>query len=298
MNGKREKLLARCALFTAAIIWGTSFFMVKNSVDVFPPAMLLAIRFSIATLLLGALFFRRLRTMPRAQVLRSACVGAFLAAAALFQAVGITGTSPGKNAFLTAIYCVLTPFIFWMVIRKRPALRSFVAASVCLAGIGLVSLTESMNVEWGDALTLVGGVLYACHIVATATLGKDVDPVNLTVMQFASAAVICWLYSLCFETMTGVVKMENIITVLYLAILPTASGFFLQTYGQRRASPQAASLILSLESVFGVLFSVIFYGEQLTGRLVVGFVVIFISVLISEVEWKPHRLQKKSVTAS
>lgn len=289
MGNARSKVLSRCALFAAAIIWGTSFFLVKVSVDVFPPAMLLAIRFTIATLLLGAVFHKKVLRMGRAGAVRSAGVGVFLAAASLFQAVGITGTSPGKNAFLTAIYCVLTPFLFWAAIKKRPAGRSFFAAAICLLGIGLVSLTDQLTVERGDLLTLIGGLFFACHIVAIATLGRRVDPMALTVVQFAATAVICWIYSLLFETMQGVVAWENLLTVLYLAVFPTGMGFLLQTYGQKNATPQAASLILSLESVFGVLFSVLFYGERLTARLVVGFVVIFASVVVSEVEWKGGR---------
>lgn len=284
MNERRRGVLSRLALFGAAIVWGSSFFVIKGAVDYLPPATLQAVRFSVGALVLGAIFWKKVKRLTGSDWLRGLLVGAFLGAASLVQNVGIQDTTPGKNAFLTCVYCIIVPFMFWGVRGERPQAKRFVAAVLCLAGIGLVSLTQRLTIGRGDLLTLAGGVLYACHIVSVATAGEDMDPVALSVMQFASAALFSWIYALTFEGSPASFDWSVWPQVMYLALASTTLGYLLQVVGQKNAPPAAASLILSLESVFGVLFSVLFYGEQMTGRLVLGFAVIFLSVLISETD--------------
>ena len=286
MNPKSKNTLGKLALYGAALIWGTSFFLVKNQMDVFPPDRLLALRFTVAASLLALIFHKKIRTSSLSDIWRSVVLGGMLAVASLMQGFGITDTTPGKNAFLTAIYCVLVPFMFWMVKRRRPEGKSFVAAMMGLVGIGLISLTENLTIGWGDSLTLAGGVLYAAHIVGIATLGRNVDPVRSIVFQFATSAVIFWAVDAVTPSQSAQVAPMDWLVMLYLAIFPTAMGFLLQLVGQKFAPPAGASLILSLESVFGVLFSVIFYGEIVPPRVFAGFAVVFLAIVLSESDLK------------
>ncbi len=286
MNTKTQNTLGKLALYGAALIWGTSFFLVKGQMDVFPPDSLLALRYSIATILLIVVFWKKIKTSGVQDIWRSAVLGVILAVASLLQAVGITDTTPGKNAFLTAVYCVLVPFLFWAVKKKRPEGKSFIAAFLCLIGIGLISLTQNLTIGFGDSLTLMSGVLYTVHIVGIATLGRKVDPVRSVVFQFAISAVIFWTVDLVSPSKPLNVQPVDWLVVLYLAVFPTAIGFLLQLIGQKFAPPAGASLILSLESVFGVLFSVLFYGEVVQLRVLVGFAVVFAAIFLSESELK------------
>ena len=281
MSCKRS-LFPRLALLGAALIWGSSFIVVKDTVDVLPPNLLLALRFTIAAILLCIVFFPRLRKLNRSCFVRGAAIGFLLFCAYSSQTLGITGTTPGKNAFLTAIYCVLVPFLFWAVDKSRPEPCHFLAAFLCIAGIGLVSLTGQFTIEWGDALTLLGGFFYAAHIVAVAKLGKEQDPILLTIVQFGWAAVFSWIVTLLFEPFPTVWTAGSLAGVAYLAVFATAVALLFQNIGQAHTPPAAASILLSLEAVFGVLFSVLFYKEQLTVRLVFGFVLIFLAVILSE----------------
>lgn len=294
MNSRARNTLGKLALYGAAIIWGTSFFLVKNQMDVFPPDRLLAMRFTVAASLLALVFYKKMRSSSLSDIWRSAVLGAILAVASLMQAFGITDTTPGKNAFLTAIYCVLVPFMFWLVKRRRPETKSFIAAMLGLVGIGLISLTENLTIGWGDSLTLAGGVLYAAHIVGIATLGRDVDPVRSVVFQFATAAIIFWAVDVVTPMQPAQVAPGDGLVMLYLAVFPTATGFLLQLVGQKFAPPAGASLILSLESVFGVLFSVVFYGEVVPPRVFAGFAVVFIAIVLSEsdLKWPVRRAER------
>lgn len=294
MTDKRQAVLSRGALYLAAIVWGSSFFVVKNSVDAVPPALLLALRNTIAAVLLGLIFRKRLARMTKRDFLYCLPIGIALFLAALVQTIGITDTTPGKNAFLTAIYCVLVPFLYWLALKKRPRVKSFIAAFSCLAGIGLVSLSDAFTVSFGDAMTLLSGFLFAVHILLITTVGRRVDPMVMTVTQFAITAVLCWIYSLLAEGVPVGIASGIWPGIVYLAVFSTAGGYMLQILGLQHTPPAAASLIMSLESVFGVLFSVLFYGEQVTPRLLLGFLVIFLSVIISEADLGAifHRAKK------
>lgn len=273
---------AKLALFTAALVWGSSFFIVKDTTDHIPPNFLLAVRFTLACGALAVLFHRKLRQLTRDDLVKGAVIGLCLFAAYSSQTVGITDTTPGKNAFLTAVYCVIVPFLFWAVNKTRPDRYHILAAVLCLAGIGFVSLTEGLTIRRGDALTLLGGFFYALHMVLVASLGRKKDPIVLSILQFGFAGLFAWMTTLVSEPRPGAMGIGTVGAVCFLSFGCTAFGLLMQNIGQKYTHPAAASIILSLESVFGVLFSVLIYGERLTGRLILGFVLIFAAILISE----------------
>lgn len=295
MNQRNEhRIASKIALFGASLIWGSSFLIMKNSVDNIEPHFLLGIRFTIGCLLLCLIFHRRLKELNRAYFMRGGLLGLFLFLAYSLQTIGLTGTTPGKNAFLTAIYCVIVPFLYWAVDRKKPDAYHLSAAFITILGIGLVSLNSGLTIQYGDAFTMAGGFFYAAHMVAVAKFGKDRDPVLITILQFGYAAIFSWIVSFLTEEMKIPMNPGVITGVLYLSVFATAVALLLQNVGQKYTNPAPAAVILSLESVFGVLFSVIFYKEEINLRLLLGFLLIFLAVIISET--KLSFLKKKKTT--
>lgn len=275
----------RVALLTAALIWGSSFIVMKNAVEGVPVFMLLGIRFTVGCLLLMLIFHRRLKTIGKRQLLHGAVVGTLLFAAYTVQTFGLRETTPGKNAFLTAVYCVLVPFVNWVIFRRHPTGWNWLAAVMCLAGIGLVSLEGDLTMNRGDALTLVGGVFYALHLVAVSRFGEENDPVMLTMLQFGASAVWCWGLSLLTETMPHPFPTNAWFELAYLAVFATTVALLLQNVGQSVTPAAPAAILLSLESVFGVAFSVMLGAEGLTAQLVCGFALIFLAVVASETQF-------------
>jgi len=287
-----KSLGAKLALFTATIIWGASFLIVKNSMDVMGPHTLLGFRFTIAGILLGIIFHKRLKSLNRDYFIKGAILGVLLFLGYSLQTIGITDTTPGKNAFLTTIYCILVPFFYWLVDKKKPDAYNFTAAIITIAGIGLVSLNGNFTIRMGDALTLAGGALYAIHMVFIAKFTQGRDPVLLTILQFGYASIISWTVAFLTEDMPAKLNGDSLLGLFYLAVFATAIALLLQNIGQKYTNPAAASIILSLESVFGVLFSVVFYHEKVTVKLFFGFLLIFLSIIISETKLSFLRKQK------
>lgn len=274
----------RLALLSAALIWGSSFIIMKGAVDNVPVFMLLGIRFAIAFVLLGGLFVRRLLKADRQTILGGMLCGVLLFGAYTSQTFGLMGTTPGKNAFLTAVYCVLVPFLSWVFFHKRPTHWNWLAAVMCVTGIGLVSLTGDMTIDPGDGLTLLGGVFYALHIILLSRLGQRGDPIALTIMQFGSTAALSWAAHLITERGAAFPAASVWPQLMYLAVCCTGVTILLQTVGQKLTPPSQAAILMSLESVFGVLFSLLLGGETLTLPLFCGFALIFFSVIISETQ--------------
>lgn len=284
MSEQTMRKLAKPMLFMAAFIWGSSFFIMKGALDQMPVQYLLAIRFTIGAALLGLVCGKKWRRCTRDYVWRGAVMGAFLYLAYSIQTYGLALTTPSKNAFLTAVYCVLVPFLYWALAGVRPDRYNLTAAALCVTGVGLVSLSGDLTVTAGDALTLLCAVFYASHIVAVAKVSPEKDIYLLTVFQFAFAGIFAWMGGLLTETFPAqaLTRPEVLLPLAYLGVMATTVALLFQNVGQVWSDPASASVILSLESVFGVLCSVLFAGDQVSGRMLLGFALIFVAVVCSE----------------
>lgn len=285
--------LGRLALFGTAFIWGTSFVILKTTLDSIGALWVLAIRFTVSTLLLGLFAGKKLKKMDRRSFKGSVGMGLCLAVAYIVQTYGLMYTTPGKNAFLTATYCVLVPFMAWGVYKRKPDVSNIAAAFLCITGIGFVSLSGAgTGVNTGDVLTLVCGVFYALQIIMMEQYVSDSDALSVSVIQFGTAALLCWAGALLFEAPPLSVPGSAWLSIGYLSVMCTAVCFFLQAWGMQYTPSSTSAVIMTLESVFGTLISVVFYNEPMTGKLLLGFALIFAAVLISET--KPRLFQRKS----
>lgn len=287
MSPKTMRLLAKPMLFAAALIWGNSFFIMKNTLDVMPVFFLLAVRFTAGAVLLALVAWKRWKDFTLDYLWRGAVIGGFLFLAYSVQTFGLALTTPSKNAFLTSVYCVMVPFLTWAVVKQKPDRYNVAAALLCVAGVGLVSLTEELTINSGDLLTLCCALFYAGHIVAVAKVSPGKDITLLTVFQFAFAALYAWICGACTETFPAAALADPAVLwpLAYLCVMATTVALLFQNVGMIWSDPASAAVILSLESVFGVLSSVIFYGDPVTGRLLAGFALIFVAVVCSETKF-------------
>ena len=291
--GKKE-LIADGLLLLTALIWGSAFAVVKNTLDSFPPAAIIAMRYAIATALTAVAFRRHLHRLTRGDVARGALVGLLLSAAYIVQTIGLSYTTASKNAFLTAVYVMLVPFFSMALFGQRLRKANFLAAALMLLGIGLLSMDgESGGLNVGDFLTLVCGALFAGHIIAVERCQRRTDAYALIVLQFGFCAVYALAYALVFERgMPLTFNAGSVGGLLYLAIFSTTIAMSLQNIGQSMAPASHASILLSLESVFGVVFSCLLLGERVTARMLLGFAVIFAALMVSELT--PHEKKKEA----
>lgn len=299
MNSKVTALLARLALVVTAVVWGSSLTVVSAIKDAFTPNMLLALRFSIACVLLAIIFAPHLKKLNKDYILSGLIVGFFLFIAYSSQTIGVTSAegAPGRSGFISASYCVIVPFLAWLFTGEVPDRYNIIAAVLCVIGLFFVFYTElvkSANISFsqGDLYALLSGLLFAVHIVSLAKWGAGKDPILITILQFLTAAVLSLIVSLIFEKPTfQSVSVSSLFALGYLAIMCTAVALLFQTIGQRYTPASTVALILGTEAVFSILFAVLFAGEKLTWSSVAGFVLIFLAIIVSET--KMQFLKKK-----
>lgn len=284
MSDSKKSTLAYCGLFVVAIMWGMAFVAVKSALDIVPPVYLIAIRFSIAAAAMMILFPGQFRKMNRSNILHGIIVGIFLFLAYLTQTVGCQYTTAGKNAFLTALYIMIVPFVNWGLTKKRPTVRLFVAVVVALAGIGFISLDADLSINIGDLLTIVCGLLFALQIgFLDYYLEKD-DVAVMTTIELLVTGVFGWI---CAPFMDGAFSFSIITpdawgSLLYLGFISSLLCNFLQTLCQKYTNPGNAALIMSCEALFGALGSVIFLHEVMQNRTVFGCILMVVAILIAQ----------------
>lgn len=290
MNTNLVKILSRLALLVTAVVWGSSLVVVSLIKEAFAPNMVLAIRFSVASLVLALIFAPRFKHYNISYLINGAIIGVFLFVAYSSQTIGVTiaGGAPGRSGFISASYCVIVPFLAWIFMKERPDVYNISAAVLCVTGLFFVfykDLIGSANVAitLGDFYALLSGLLFAAHIVSVAKFGKGKDPILITITQFVVAAIISTFVTLIFEDNSKMILNKgSILGIGYLAIMCTAVALLFQTIGQSYTPSSTAAIILGLESIFSIIFAVIWAGEALTVFSVIGFFFIFIAILVSE----------------
>ena len=282
-QSNRRSVKGPMMLLLCAMIWGSAFAVMKSALDTLPPLPLLTVRFLGASAVLALVFHRHLKNLTWAVMRKGALAGVLEAAAYVVQTWGLQDTTPGVNAFLTATYCVLVPFAAWAWFHDRPTGRQVFAGFLCLVGIGLLSLSDSLSMGRGEALSLLCGVLFALQVTAISRFGREGDVLMLTLAQLITAALFCGTLTLVMgERLPAGLGASEALHLIYLAVICTALPLTLQNVGQSLTPAAPAAVILSLESVFGVLTSVLVGMESPTPRQLVAFVLVFAAVLLGQ----------------
>ena len=282
--GARSPLFWKVMLAAMAVMWGYSFFVMKDVLDAIPAFTLLACRFIASALIMLALFHKRVaRHFNARNVAVGVAMGIAMGLGYAFQTLGLVETTAGKSAFLTGTYCILVPFISWLISREPLTRFNVGAAFLCVTGIAFVAL-DSISINRGDALTLAGAVFFALQIVLAAKYGRELDVNVITFWMFATVGAMDAVAALACEPPIAQLPWSPVLvaTIAFLAVCCTCIGMLVQNLALSHVPPSTGSLLLSLESPSGVLFSVLFTSEVLTGRLLVGFVLIFCSIVLSE----------------
>lgn len=287
----KKSLYADLSLLLVAIIWGSGFVVTKNALDLMTPFYIMGFRFIIAALALTIISFKRLKKATKLDVKAGVIVGFFMFLGFAFQTVGLKYTTAGIQAFITASNVVMVPFLYWMISKKRPDNYEMFGAFLCFVGIGILSLDNNLNIGLGEFLTFLCAIGYALQIVAVGHFAKDVDPFVLSTVQLYFAAIVSFIIAFIFEPKLTVITNEMIFPIVYLGIFSSMIAFLVQNLAQRHTSSTHAAIILSMEAVFGSVFSILLLNDPINIKFFIGCAAILISVIVSET--KPNFLPNK-----
>ena len=283
---KKQVLFADLGLLLVALLWGAGFLFTKRGLDYITPLWMMSMRFVGATIIMSIVFYKNFRKISKSDLKAGLIIGIFLYIAFATQTIGLQYTSISNQAFLTATNVVFVPFLVWMVYKKAPDKFAFIGAALATVGIGLITLKEGLHLNVGDMWTLACAVFFAGHIVSIGFFAKDKDPIALTIVQFAVAAVLSLVSALMMEPLPAKIGSEAMLSVGYMVLASTLLAFLLQNICQKYTPSTHASLILSLESVFGTLVAVVFEGEMFNLQMALGCITVFAAILLIETRFE------------
>lgn len=286
----------KALLVIATAVWGLGTVVIKSTVDEIPASWIVGIRFTAAGVLLALVTFARTKHTLRDKNhwIAGAILGVFVYLSYEANSTGLVFTTASNSAFLTTLYVVIIPFLGWVLNKKRPTKFNLAAALVCIAGVACIAYAGSsgFSLNFGDLITLLSALFLSFHILLTAKYAPGKNITTLTVIQFLVAGILGLITGSLTEPFPALttISVSAWVSLVYLAVFASCIALLLQNIAVARVAPAQASLFLSLESVFGVIFSILFLGEIVTASLMAGFVLIFASIIISE--YLPHRANR------
>jgi len=292
LSSRATGLLATFTLLLVTATWGSTFFLIKDLLARVPVLDFLALRFAIATLALLVIFPRAVgRLSPRAR--RAAVVlGALYGLGQILQTAGLAHTPATVSGFITGMYVVCTPLFAAPLLKQKIDGTTWFAVLLAVVGLGVLSLS-GVSLGYGEMLTLIAAMLYALHIVGLGAWSRPGDAIGLTILQLA----VITLMSLVATAPNGIVlptTAADWMAILYMALVAAALALVGQTWAQAHLPPTRAAIIMTTEPVFAALFAVLFGGESMTTRMLLGGALVVAAMLLVEV--RPRRKFEAEVT--
>jgi drug/metabolite transporter (DMT)-like permease len=285
MGERRTALLATAVLLGITACWGSTFFLIHDLLDRVPAVDFLAVRFSIAAVLLLVVAPRAvLRLSPTARK-QAVVLGCLYGVAQILQTAGLAHTPASVSGFITGMYVVATPLFAAVLLRNRITGMTWAAVALAFGGLAVLTL-DGLSIGYGEALTFVAAMLYALHIVGLGAWSNARDALGMSILQVVMVAVICLVAS----APGGIVLPDNRqdwLSVVYMAVFPAALALLGQTWAQAHLSATRTAIVMSMEPVFAAFFAVLLGGESLTSRMLFGGTLVLTAMLL--VELAPRR---------
>jgi drug/metabolite transporter (DMT)-like permease len=275
-------------LLLAAIIWGFAFVAQRVGMQHIGPFTYNGLRFALGSIsLLPLLYFQKNEKQEAVPVFAKRfggiMLGVVLFFAASLQQVGIVYTTAGKAGFITGLYVVIVP-IFGLFLRHKNGWRIWTGALLAFSGMYFLSVTKHFEISKGDTLVFFCAILWAAHVLLVGWLSPKLNPIRLSVIQFA----ICSFLSLLMAFFTEEIILQDImaaaIPILYGGLLSVGIAYTLQVVAQQHAKPAHASIILNLETVFAAVGGWLFLGEILETRALAGCLLMLAGMFVAQAE--------------
>lgn len=286
-----KRLLADLALGLCALIWGTTFVVIKDALADISVMAYLALRFGLAAVVMAAIYWRALRKLRLPAASAGAQIGIFMFGGYVFQIAGLKYTTPSKAAFVTGTFVVFVPILLALFGRRRIAIWIWFGAAAAFAGLYFLTVSSQGfgALNRGDPIVLVCAIMFALHMIF---IGRHVGRHSVAALSFLqvlttamlSGVLLLIAMAVGWEHPRVVWTGYLIFAILLTALGATVLGFSLQTWAQQYASPSHAAILVSLEPVFAALTSLLLRRERLGARALAGAALIFAGVLLAELK--------------
>jgi len=284
--GINKNLQANLMMLLVTMLWGSSYLFMKMGLDSFQEFNLVALRFGIAFLLAGAVFYKRIIRMNLKTFIYGFILGTILFIVMSVVIFGLKFTSVSNAGFLFSLSVVFVPILVAVFFKTKPDFNVIFGVCIAITGIALLTLKNELRINFGDFLSILGAIFYAIQIIVTDKFTKSVDSITLGILQLGVAGAWGLAFSFLFEEPQLPSTSDSWVSVMALSVLCSAIGFIGQAFAQKYTTPTHTGLIFSLEPVFAAFFAFIFFGETLHTNGYIGAILIMIGVLLAQFTFK------------
>ena len=281
---KPAEFFADFSLLFVAIIWGSTFIIVKQSVESTPVFPFLFMRFALAGMLLILINAPKLKAIDKGVFIDGVMLGIALFLAYAFQTFALTVTSASITAFITGLFVVFVPVLSSVFLKKLPRQEAMIGVVFATIGLAFITLQGKFFVSFGEFLAFVCAFFIAIHIILTDKLSRRNDFGLLTMVQVNMVALFSLIFSLFLDSHVIPIHFNNqlIFSLIINSIFATVVAFVIQTSMQKHTTPTKAAIIFIMEPVSSAFFSYWIGGELLTAKQYVGTSFILLAMVFTE----------------
>ena len=264
----KSKLTLYIAMISIAAVWGSSFVVMKDSLERQNVFSFLSSRFILAALLMVLYKPGVFRGLTKKFIYRGIIAGILLGSGYIFQTYGLTKTTVSNTGFITGLYLVFTPLISLIILKRHVLKIQWLAVIVATIGLFFISY-NGVTIGLGEILVLISAFIYGAHFVALGEWSDGKNTYALTFIQVATVAALTSIFA--FKDGFQVAPDSTVwLAILYTAFFATFIGFLIQTKAQSVMSATVASVLLATETPFAVFFGLYFHSDPLTLRIITG----------------------------
>ncbi len=280
-----KEYIADLLLLSVTVFWGSTFIIVKKSIEQIPTFAFLSIRFWISSILLALIFFPKLKNLNKEILKDGVILGIVLFLAYAFQTVALQYSSATVVGFLTGLNVIFTPIFSAVLLKKMPRIYSQIGAVLSFVGVTLMSLNDTLTLSIGEILTIICAIFVAIQIILTDKYSRKHDTFLLTVVEITTMSVLATIVSLAKEPYLIPKHWSSYLVFSFLitAVFATVYAFVIQNTAQKYTTPTKTAIIFIMEPVFSAIFSYFLGGEVLTLRAYIGAGIMFLGLFVSEV---------------
>lgn len=278
MNKQKGEFL----LLIAAIVGGGGFISMKYLLEWgYQPFCVIAGRFLVGGALLFAMYYKTMVGVTKQEWKAGGILGLLLFILFAFLTIGLRYTTPSVSAFLGNAQAIIAPFLCWIFYKDKPDGYCFMAAVITVVGVGLLSIDDNFTIGLGAVLSLLASVAFAMQMTALERYAKACNPIRLAIIEHWTVAALAVAATATLEGAPPPLSQGSVFNFITLGVFCTGIYFALQCVGQKYTSASNTAIIITSESVFGVIASALIYGERLPLRGYIGCGLIFFAVVIA-----------------
>lgn len=286
----RTKILLYLGLLATTAIWGSSFLVMKDSLERQDVNSFLASRFVLAALIMFAFKPKSLSGLDKVFIRRAVLTGVLATGGFISQTFGLTLTTVSNTGFITGLYLVFTPLIAWLLLKHRITRAQWSAVLVATIGLYLIAY-NGISVGIGEILVLISAILFAAQIVAIGELSDGKNSYSLTLIQIIVAAVVFSVLTL-IGGYQAPPDSSVWAAVIFTAVFATFFGFLIQVKAQAVMSATVAGVLLAMETPFALFFGLYFDNDPFTLRIMSGGTLVMLAMAL--VIWSDSRSNSKN----